>query len=521
MFRSHTWLAATILTLASVPLQAAVEFYVDPDWAGTASGNASAPWVKLDGPAWSTINAELDNGPVTVYFSARQALADSNQTTVDRLNIRRTSTSQHRLVLDGMSRYNANDASPDWRSYSGRSRYEIRSTRPLTTDNSNGGRRYRFTVRGFRTLSEGGQSVFINDSEDAIVEHCEVSHALGATGGPGLHLGAANGFSRNIVFRKNVVHDTYGEGVYISGASHNSPPETTAAHTDILVEDNIIYDIATRGGQSDGIDVKDNDYGVVIRGNTVYRTGPGTGRDGIVAMSASLIEGNYIYGYGRSGIVLSVYWNARPGVRANAVVKDNIIRRIGGEPSYSGYSGIAVTGSNDGDQWTDVVLRNNTVYDLRSAPETTKTATSISVARQATGAVVRNNIVVTFATWGLDISGAGDKQISNNLVYNAAGGNIVRIDSQKLDQQTFPQYEPSSVSQSPMFQTNPPNLPADFCLSPQSPAISRAAVFSQNDHDFFSKLRGPTDWDMGACEFLGEAASSPPGAPANLRVRNN
>jgi hypothetical protein len=87
---------------------ALTEFYVDPDFAGSIQdGQAATPWSYLGGgssTAWAAINSALDAGDVTIYFSARQAGSDTNETAAWELYLYRTNSSSYRLTLDGMSR---------------------------------------------------------------------------------------------------------------------------------------------------------------------------------------------------------------------------------------------------------------------------------------------------------------------------------------------------------------------------------------------------------------------------------
>jgi hypothetical protein len=91
------------------------EFYVDPDFAGPLQdGSASSPWTQLDsapqGTMWTAINGALASSDVAIYFSAREATRDANQISTSGVNLARTAPSGHRLTLDGMSRYNADDS---------------------------------------------------------------------------------------------------------------------------------------------------------------------------------------------------------------------------------------------------------------------------------------------------------------------------------------------------------------------------------------------------------------------------
>src|SRR5262249_7760942 len=76
---------------------ALTEFYVDPDFAGPVqNGQAATPWSALgggSGPAWAAINQALQSGDVTVFFSARQASSDTNETANVELYLYRTCAS--------------------------------------------------------------------------------------------------------------------------------------------------------------------------------------------------------------------------------------------------------------------------------------------------------------------------------------------------------------------------------------------------------------------------------------------
>src|SRR5439155_6498500 len=77
---------------------------------------------------WGTMNSALAAGPVIIYFSARNAGTDSAEEIAGSIRVRRTDMSTNRLTLDGMSRYNTNDANPSWVDYAGANRMRIRVT---------------------------------------------------------------------------------------------------------------------------------------------------------------------------------------------------------------------------------------------------------------------------------------------------------------------------------------------------------------------------------------------------------
>src|SRR5205823_13294631 len=111
--------ALFILLGVSLPCFAQTNYYVDPDYTGgTRNGNASNPWHSLNDTVtntpWTVINNSLASGSVTVYFSARNAASNTNQTATDELVMQRTNGSANVLTLDGISQYNTNVSAPSW-----------------------------------------------------------------------------------------------------------------------------------------------------------------------------------------------------------------------------------------------------------------------------------------------------------------------------------------------------------------------------------------------------------------------
>ena len=85
-------------------------YYVDPDYAG-GNGTAAKPWASLAVRPVRPNNSFV-NDDVTVYFSAREVSSDISETRSGWVQVSRTDTGTHRLRLDGMSKYNTNDAAP-------------------------------------------------------------------------------------------------------------------------------------------------------------------------------------------------------------------------------------------------------------------------------------------------------------------------------------------------------------------------------------------------------------------------
>ena len=496
------------------PPPAATVFYVDPDFAGTSNGSSSAPWRSLDTGAWAVLNANLALGNVTVYFSARQASSDTHQLTTTQIQLWRTDGSANRLTLDGMSQYNANDANPTWSAYSGSSRFTVNyngwdaitgtTNAPYLASN--------ITIRGFRAFSTEGKPLNLWGGNNMIVEYNEVSHLAFDGDGPGMLLQYSrkagetevpcapnmdhNCGVTNVIIRNNLIHNTQGEGIYIGGVEGQNFP----AHSNITIENNTIYDVGQGlTGQGDGIDVKDASSNVIIRGNSIHMTTAKTGDDGIVTMSGGIIERNFIYNMGASGIVLSVTWNLYPS-RNGTSVRNNIIVNCGGEPVNNWSHGIVVAGSTAGDQWTNLQIANNTIYGILAASAGDGIGIYLSKYSQST---VYNNLVYNTAAQPFYAETGTSFQHGNNLFYVDAVGAVVAVSgSSSYTSSTYSQFESNGFSANPLFvTTGAPYAPSNFKLQAGSPALQRALPLTSSfSTDYFQTTRGSV-WDIGAAQM--------------------
>lgn len=481
-----------------------IRFYVDPDWTGQQIGAPETPWVRLTEAAWDTINAALADSAVTVYFSAREADVDANETTTSPLSILRADQSEHRLTLDGMSQYNTDDQHPSWSEYDGDSRFHISADYPIGS--GQGTKRSHVTIRGFDVVAgtggRGGQGIYYWGGDHVVIEECRITKHPDVAHGPGIIFGYAwqadgtpeNGGCTDLLIRNNVVHNTYGEGIYIGGSHNVDRP----AHRNVTVEGNTIYDVAVYGGEGDAIDIKDGSSNVVIRGNTLYMTEPGAARDGIAMSSGGLIEANFIYHFGRAGITLSTYWNAHP-CRDGTVVRNNIILHTGGNPQYSWDHGIIVAGSDDGDQYTNIGIHNNTVYGVQADPG--GSGSGLAIRRQAVGARVINNIVYGSAGLDFDAENGCLEQHDHNLYFTPGDGAVIaRYGRESFTAGQLPQLEPHSLAEDPLFVSmEPPYSPDHFRLRPASPAIGAGVALDTFTTDFYGAERGGV-WDIGAVQ---------------------
>jgi hypothetical protein len=514
------WYVAALLPAA------AIECYVDPDFAGTSTGTAKAPWRELDSAAWSAINRQLVQADVTIYFSARDAKSDTDQLTNRQIQLRRTDNSSHRLTLDGMTKYNSDDVKPLWLSYSGTSRFNIHfvGDDAITATTSAPRLSSNVTIRGFRAFSTDGKPINYWGGNYVIIEYNEVSHygAIGpGGGGAGIQIQYARKEGNNevpcvpdeghncgvhdIIIRNNLIHHTTGEGIYVGGVAN----QNFTAHSNILIEDNVIYDTGyTSGSEGDDIDIKDGHTNIVVRGNRLYEPTPRTGRDGIVTLSGGVYERNFIYNMGRAGIVLSAAWNAA-ATRRGSEVRNNIIVNCGGSLDYKWSHGIIIDGSSSGDQWVDAKILNNTIYKVNAAIP--GDGIGIFVNRYAKSVAIANNIVFESADVPFQAESGSLGTHGSNLYYRSGTGAVMaRYGALSFTSATMPQFEQDSISCDPRFvNLGEPFTEVGFRLRNVSPAIGRAQAVPSFGDDYFGVLRGPI-WDLGAAQFSADEAIKPP-----------
>ena len=171
-------------TVTVKPAASQIAFYVDPTYTGsTQNGSVSAPWKSLlDSDSdyttkWNTIKSALATNDVIIYFSARTAGSDTSEQFLmpngARLFIDRgcragtanctsgaDTTGSHRLTLDGMSKYNTNDAAPNWVDYTGTKKFKVNCAKTCGSmsigwDDDN--QRDYVTIRGFEVTGPGSR----------------------------------------------------------------------------------------------------------------------------------------------------------------------------------------------------------------------------------------------------------------------------------------------------------------------------------------------------------------------------
>ncbi len=358
-------------------------FFVDPTYTGGGSdGSARRPWGSLhtpnaNNPVWNAINSALAKNNVVVYFSAREAGSDTPETETQEIDIWRSDASTHRLTLDGMSKYNTNDASPSWVDYSGMSRFKIAVARGSLSigvqgPNSSFPMNYT-TIRGFDVSGASGRLLIAGNY--SVVEYTHVHDIYGT--GPNIMLEpsvrdyprctALFGNLHDITVRGNSVDHGFGEGIYLSGtyfkARQGGCLNWGNTHSDILVEGNVVDQTVSHGGEADDLDMKAGLTNVTVRNNDFF--GGVFGTRGIVTSGVFpnpdgtpntrtnfLVENNRIHDRAGRGIDMQN--------QNGTIIRNNVI------------SNVAALGINiasiEGEAWpytisNGVEVYNNTIYN--------------------------------------------------------------------------------------------------------------------------------------------------------------
>lgn len=465
-------------------------FYVDSDWGGTQSGTEAEPFKSLTVGAWSSINTALASESVTVYFSARNATSDTAQiysstgstsadTDVDLT--KRTDGSANVLTLDGWSYFNSDDSVPSWESYTGTNKCVVRR---FFSQNLAHNKYSNITIHGFHVLSSIDKCITIA-GDNWIVRYNRLEQTNGVSGGPCLlivptadaaHEGSSaySPILTNILVISNVIHNTFGEAIYVGGGG-TVPGEAGSgypSHDDVRIIGNTIYDTAAYGGQGDGIDVKGGISNLLISGNTIWNLrADGSTARGIVtqgfydvASDARSINGNIIHSITNicdGAIAIANSW----GTQLGTLIYNNLIYNNSGVGSTTGirvYSG-AVTNIN------------NTIY----------ASSSYAIASDSGSTVHnQNNFFIKNRSSGTQLSLLGTVSFSN---YNAWEGSALGYASE--GEQSF------STADSANFVS----AGSDFRLSVDAPAVGAALASGYFTSDLAGNARGAV-WDIGAYE---------------------
>lgn len=388
---------------------ATTAFYVDPDFAGgTKNGQAATPWSVLDAGAWSTINTQLASTNVTIYFSARDAGADTDDDYGAGVEVtNRSDSSTHRLTFDGRSNYNTNDGSPSWSVYAGTKRSKV----DYFNSQNAGHTKYSYiTIDGFRIERVANGKAVAICGDQWILTNNDIYHtdSGGANDGPLVLIvptaNAANegssewcARSSNIQITNNTIHDSSGELIYVGGAGCSVTDATGLSNCDgfpshfsITISGNTLYNGAAFGHEGDGIDVKAGISSLTISDNDISAA-TASGERCIVMQGARstdsdqdvVIQRNYCHdtpANGDAGIALVNSWGTPRGV----TIRNNIIDTITGA---GGKNGITIY-----DCQANCTVSNNTIYSV--------TGYALNLACAVANCVVSKNNIALSATSG-------------------------------------------------------------------------------------------------------------------------
>jgi len=488
-------------------------FYVDPTYAGTGNGTAAAPWTSFeDGnpnqtAQWNAINGALASNDVIIYFSARKAGSDTAEEIVGTVNVKRTDRSSHRLTLDGMSKYNTNDANPSWSDYAGTSKMRLRGNRTNGSpiyfslgwydgdpyfkqyNGGQGGKLDYVTMRGFEVTGIAGRITWGGSysvleyiwSHDVLDEGAAVQLAAAVTDYPNC---VDMGKSHDITMRNILVERVIGEGLYIAGTylltRYGGCPSYGNTHSDILIENNTIRYAGQNGGEGDGIDLKAGLLNVTVRNNVVQNPyGHALVAEGVFSGRTNyLIEGNRFFDGTRNGMMLIG--------QNGTVLRNNVVYNMAA-------AGIR-SDSDGGYGCSNIEMYNNTIYNSKGG--------------------------------GVSINATDGIKVSNNLVFgNSSGGNSAGSSNISSDYNLWvPSKATWSEGPHSIIQTTTAGItvsPAsgDFHLVFGSPAVDKGANLSatgfETAFDGIFRPQGAA-WDIGAYEF--GTSPSTPSSPTNLHV---
>lgn len=290
---------------------AATTFYVDPDVSSGGNGSADAPWLELD---WTAVDSALAQGNVYVVFSALEADGKTSESWPGPLIISRTDVGPNRVVLDGISHYNADDRAPTWRSNLSRGHAIVRGV----TTGFDDVERPRVSVRGFEVTGSTDKGVYWRAGDDIVLEDLIVHDNQGS---PAVYLeySSRSGLaSSSFIFRNSHVYNQLGEGVYIGG----SEGEDKDSHTYVEVSNNLIHHIWNYGStEYDGINIKDRILDVNVSRNVLFTT-----HWGIEAASPGTFRQNLVFDTRADGFHLNDYWGTG---MSGMSLQDNTILRAG------------------------------------------------------------------------------------------------------------------------------------------------------------------------------------------------
>lgn len=429
-------------TVTVLDESAATVYYVDPTYVGGANdGSAAHPWTVLGARAtaasWVAIEQALAQGPVVIYFSARQAGSDLPEEQTASLAIFRTNATAHLLILDGRTKYNTNDSAGSWAANTGTNIFHIRrsggtgfgvgwegETKTAADTIPDHGKKHNIILNGFDVTDDGTVAARVVLGGNFVTLQYMVIHDIHKIGATVITHGCSKyrsalvptpawscadiGQMDSFTIRRSRIERGYGEGIYVSCNYQPNVsiacPDKTDGHQNILIEENVIDSPGKNGGESDCIDIKMNVFHVTIRGNLLTNCGP-NGGDGIsitgvyvptVIQDQNLvIEDNVIRGVKQGGISLvnSKY----------AVVRNNVV-------SGTSDNNHTLIGTNIGSfPSVGVSISNNTLYNPGAL-----LASSISFVNVTSG-MAKNNLLISGFRGGIGCTNSSGVSTDYNL----------------------------------------------------------------------------------------------------------
>jgi hypothetical protein len=447
---SNTVTADTTSTVVSAVSQTA--FYIDPTYtSGSSDGSAMHPWTTLAAgaasPQWTAINKALANNHVIVYFSARTTNADVSEVERNSVDLWRTDTSTHRLTLDGMSQYNANDVTPAWTTQTGAAHFHIdigAGSLSIGVQTSNNTYPMHYTtIRGFDLSGASGRALIAGNATVFEYNHVHDVSATGATVQfqPAVRdypaCTALFGNLQDITFRGNLIERGEGESLYVAGTYTRQSDGGCLAwgntHRDILIEGNTISDAGLNGGEHDGIDLKAGLTNVTVRSNLI--TDRPSGTKGITALGVFYVDGtccvgNYLI---ENNVFLNNAGSAIVLQKQNGAVVRNNISSAGG--------GMSTSGDTNTGYWLSqqIAFYNNTLYG-NSSGISLLYANNVAINNNlifdnGTSKAIQGNSTSTNVSEDYNVYTIGTAQVTNGghsrlitsstgLVMDAAAGNF-------------------------------------------------------------------------------------------------
>lgn len=469
-------------------------YYVDPSYTGGGSdGSAGAPWTFIDTAEFPTINAARATGPVTIYFSARQATADLEEAQwTDDLNIRLADEDPgFQLTICGDKFYNPNDSGgATWIAYAGAHRSYGNRIR-MQGDAADHTLRNDIRIEGFKLEPlDKGMSIAGNNFIGRRLEFVGGSQ----TDGPMVYFvptsaSESSAYSvpmTNVLLEDIVVSDPYGEAVYIGGST-----DGTVAHTNITIDGLVIDNAGSTNGEPDGIDVKGGIDNLVVR-NFEIRNLPNIAANvraivcqGFASAGSAyrqIFENGWIHDcYVSDGaITISDTWGVPDRNAYRNIVIDNI------QPNLNGGArglGVVIRPS-----LRTMDLHNLTIYESTERAIEAQSGSRVDIRNCAMSTIAASSGAFNISAGVVTATG------SNNLVDSTTGAGTVN----------GAMSAPGTFTPGTAFLNPAAGGPANFAPSSgASPLVDAGTslVSSGFSEDYFGTSRPiGANWDVGAVE---------------------